>query len=387
MQCFLMTIQRFHDEINDQYSYLITEKGEAIAVDPSRNVHRYLEYLNERQLKLVAIAMTHRPGTFASGWAELREKTLATMIGASTYRFHGEGGYVEAGRATMFPFGNGSHLQTQPTPGFTADSVCLLAIDQERKVEGIFTGGALLYDGVGYPLPRPEDKNPLHGPKTYTKEMYTTLTKHIRGFAPKATIYAGFGEDAHFSKMAGSRHSQFNLKEAQSESPVFNQKDETAFENWVMEDYPFVPAYIEGCLNKNQDGYQSWAKALYPFSDLLPEEHRGEALRLPGGTDPASPQNLLLDGEEVLLIDTRNADDFSTGHEPGAFNIQADGPFALALGSVVRPGEVFQVIIENEEKTFELAQAIAKIGYDEQMHGASKYVKTQGYRPPQAPGC
>ncbi|MGB3798518.1 MAG: rhodanese-like domain-containing protein [Lewinella sp.] len=372
-----MTIQRFHDEINDQYSYLITEHGEAIAVDPSRNVHRYLEYLNEHKLRLVGIALTHRPASFASGWAELREKTHATLIAASTYRFHGEGKFVEAGRATMFPFGDGSHLQTQPTPGFTADSICLLAIDSSHSVHGIFTGGALLYDGVGYPLPRPADKNPLHGRKTYVKEMYTSLTKKISGFAPKATIYAGFGEDAHFSKMANSRHAQFNLTEAVNESPVFNQKDESAFEGWVLKDYPYVPAYVSGCQEKNQDGFQSWAMALQPFFELLPEEERGEALKLPGEVRPASPQKLLLDGEEVLLIDTRDSDDFATGHTPGAINIQSNGPFALALGSVVKPNEVFHVIIDDKEKTFGIAQGIAKIGYDQQLHGADMWAESR----------
>ena len=366
-----MTIQRFHDEINDQYSYLISEQGEAIAVDPSRNVHRYLEYLNEHKLALKAIALTHRPGSFASGWAELREKTRATLIGAGSYHFHGEGEFIQAGRATMFAFGDGSHLQTQPTPGFTADSLCLLVIDKSHSVHGIFTGGALLYDGVGYPLPRPEDKNPLHGRKTYLKEMYDSLKKRISGFAPRATIYAGFGEDAHFSKMAGSRHAQFNLTEAQAESPIFTQKDEKAFEQYVLKDYPFIPAYVAGCLEHNQRGYQHWAQAMQPFYDLLPEDEQREALRLPGETSPTSPRNLLLDGEEVLIVDTRPAVDFSAGHRPGALNIQADGPFALALGSVVKPGEIFHVIIDESEKTFNIAQAIAKIGYDEQVQGAS----------------
>ena len=379
-----MTIQRFHDEIHDQYSYLISEQGEAVAVDPSRNVHRYLEYLNEHKLRLVGIALTHRPGTFASGWAELREKTRATVIGASTYRFHGEGTYLAAGRATMFPFGNGSHLQTQLTPGFTADSICLLAIDKSHGVHGIFTGGALLYDGVGYPLPRPEDKNPLHGRKAYVGEMYASLTKHIKGFALKATIYAGFGEDAHFSKMANSRHAQFNLTEAVNESPVFNQRDEAAFEAWVLKDYPYVPAYVQGCQEGNQDGYPSWATALHPFYDLLPEEEKREALRLPGELPPASPQKMLLDGEAVLLIDTRPAEDFSAGHPPGAINIQSDGPFALALGSVVKPNEVFHVIIDDEEKTFGVAQGVAKIGYDRQVSGASKWTAARDTVLPQA---
>jgi rhodanese-related sulfurtransferase len=391
-----MTVQRFHDESIDQYSYLVADGKEAIAIDPSRRVQPYLDYLNEHQLRLRAIVMTHLPGAFASGWAELREATGAEMGGASAYKFHGEGVYREAGRATMIPFGEGSHIQTQLTPGYTADSICALAIDGDGKVHGIFTGATLLNLGAGYPLPRPTDKNPLHGPKTYAKEEYTSINKTIAGFDERATVYAGFGEDAHFSKMGDANHAHFNLNEARDESPVF-QKNESEFVTWITEDYPPVPAYVTGCLERNPTGYPSWTDAMTPFGSLLPEEHR-PPVRTEERVVEAHDNVVILEetetvatdathsrdvgvptgrvpiiGEETLLIDTRPATDFKAGHAPGAINVQEDGPFAVWLGSIVRPGESFRVLVDDEDAAYNVADGIAKIGYDSQLMQADRF--------------
>ncbi|MBB4079829.1 rhodanese-related sulfurtransferase [Lewinella aquimaris] len=385
-----MTVQRFHDETIDQYSYLIVEGGEAISVDPNRNVGPYIEYLEDNKLKLRAIILTHRAGSFASGWAELRQLSGADVVGASTYGFHGEGQYRKAGRATMIEFGNGCHVMTQLTPGYTADSISLVAMDAKGDTQGIFTGATLLNEGTGYPLPRPEDMNPLHNKRTYAKEMYASITNIIKGFAPRATVYAGFGEDAHFSKMGSSTHGQFNLTEAQSENPLFQHKTADLFADWLLEDYPFVPAYVAGCQAKNPEGYPVWAQALAPFRELLAPEHQ-EAIKLnqpivnsQGGAviltpedaadgkhiAPASAPVALPLGTDELIIDTRPAADFRAGHPRNAINVQAEGPFALWLGSIVRPGEDFYVLVDNSEHAYNVAQSIAKIGYDAQVRGA-----------------
>ncbi|CAH1001489.1 Hydroxyacylglutathione hydrolase [Neolewinella maritima] len=392
-----MTVQRFHDETIDQYSYLISDGGEAVAIDPPRRIEPYFEYLRDQQLTLRAIVMTHRPGAFASGWAELRELTGAEIVGAAKFHFHGEGLYREAGRATMIEFGEGCHVRTQLTPGYTADSISLIATNADGKVEAIFTGNVLLQDGAGYPLPRPEDKNPLHNERTYAKESYESIYGKIRGFDQRATVYAGFGEDAHFSKMGDATHGRFNLTEAQDESPVFDKKIKNAdqFADWLLEDYPFVPAYVTGCLAGNQEGYPSWAEAMAPFRSLLDGDHQHETTVTqpvvekkgnvviigneevaPAGTPtaPATAPAAIPLGTDTWLIDTRPAADFKAGHPRNAINIQAKGNFALWLGSIVRPGEDFYVLVEDGEAAYQVAQGIAKIGYDKQLTGATRYV-------------
>ena len=395
-----MTIQRFHDEVHDQYSYLVHDAGEAIAIDPSRKVKPYFDYLNERDLRLVAIVMTHLPGAFASGWAELRRATGAEMIGATKYHFHGGGKYREAGRSTMIPFGDGNHLQTHHTPGYTGDSISVLAIDSDRKVHGIFTGATLLNMGSSYPLPRPDDKNPLHNQKTYAKEEYESIDSVIRTFDQKATVYSNFGEDAHFSKMGDSSHGHFNLTEAQDESPVFDEnkiKNADQFAAWLLEDAPYMPAYVTGCLEGNQEGYADWANAMAPFREWLPEEDRPTAptttvieeklvedhgnvviledteAEIPAPASAPKNPRVPIGGENIVIVDTRDAADFKTGHAPGAINIQAEGPFALCLGSIIRPHESFAILIDNDDHAAGVAESIAKIGYDRQLVSAERW--------------
>ncbi len=391
-----MTTQRFHDETIDQYSYIISEQGEAIVVDPSRRVSPYLEYLEEHKLRAVAIVMTHRPGAFASGWAELRRLTGATIVGAAKYKFHGEGLYTQAGRATMIEFGGGCHIMTQLTPGYTPDSITALAMDAGGETDGIFCGAMLLHQGTAYPLPRPGDKNPLHNERTYAKEMYESIQGIIKGLPPKATVYASFGEDAHFSKMDDATHERFNLTEAQDDSPVFEQKNADQFADWLLEDYPFVPAYVAGCLQGNEEGYPDWSAAMAPFGSLLDEEHRDElaptqpvvpskggsviltpedaaAATRAGSPAPAYAPSALPLGEDVWIVDTRPAADFRAGHPRKAVNIQADGPFALWLGSILKPGERFHVVVDDSEMAYPVAQSIAKIGYDREVTGVSRW--------------
>jgi rhodanese-related sulfurtransferase len=78
-------------------------------------------------------------------------------------------------------------------------------------------------------------------------------------------------------------------------------------------------------------------------------------------------------GENILVVDTRDAADFKTGHAPGALNIQADGPFALWLGSIVRPHESFAILIDNDDHAAGVAEGIAKIGYDRQLVSAERW--------------
>ncbi len=391
-----MTTQRFHDETIDQYSYIIGEDGEAIVVDPSRRIIPYLEYLKEHKLKAVAIVMTHLPGTFASGWAELRRLTGATLVGAAKYKFHGEGLYTQAERATMIEFGGGCHLMTQLTPGYTPDSITAISMDADGKADGIFCGATLLHNGAAYPLPRPIDKNPLHNERTYAKEMFASIQGIVKGLAPKATVYSSFGEEAHFSKMEDGTHERFNLTEAQSESPVFKKKNADQFADWLLEDYPFVPAYVVGCLEGNGEGYPDWSAALAPFGSLLGEEHRDDLtltqpiVQSAGGTiiltpedaaaatragspTPAYAPSALPLGDQVWIVDTRPAVDFRAGHPRKAVNIQADGPFALWLGSILKPGEKFHVVVEGAETAYPVAEGIAKIGYDREVTGVSAW--------------
>ena len=68
-----MLLRQIYDADLAQYAYLIgcEKTGEAIVIDPERDVDRYLAIATSEGLKLSAVAETHIHADFVSGTSEL----------------------------------------------------------------------------------------------------------------------------------------------------------------------------------------------------------------------------------------------------------------------------------------------------------------------------
>lgn len=61
-------------------SYLIGSEGEAVVVDPQRDVEQYITEANANGLKIKYVIETHLHADFVSGHQELAARTGATII-------------------------------------------------------------------------------------------------------------------------------------------------------------------------------------------------------------------------------------------------------------------------------------------------------------------
>src|SRR5712664_2782956 len=61
-------------------SYMLGSQGEAIVVDPQRDVDLYLKAAEEHGLKIRHVFETHLHADFVSGHRELAERTGATIV-------------------------------------------------------------------------------------------------------------------------------------------------------------------------------------------------------------------------------------------------------------------------------------------------------------------
>ena len=77
-----MLLERIYDEDLAQASYFIgcQAKGEAIVVDPRRDIDEYLSIAAKNGMKIVAVTETHIHADYLSGTRELAART-----GAATY--------------------------------------------------------------------------------------------------------------------------------------------------------------------------------------------------------------------------------------------------------------------------------------------------------------
>ncbi|GAA1745370.1 hypothetical protein GCM10009746_30540 [Microbacterium paludicola] len=75
-----MLLERIYDEDLAQASYLIgcQRSGEAVVVDPRRDIGAYLDLAGKHGMRIVAVTETHIHADYLSGTRELAAHTGAT---------------------------------------------------------------------------------------------------------------------------------------------------------------------------------------------------------------------------------------------------------------------------------------------------------------------
>jgi len=115
-------IERFFVPGLAHASYLVASAGEAVVVDPERNVAGYLAYLARNKLKLKGIFLTHPHADFVAGHAELSARSGAPILlsdkapATFIHRDVKEGDRVTLGTV---------EIEVMATPVHSPDSICL----------------------------------------------------------------------------------------------------------------------------------------------------------------------------------------------------------------------------------------------------------------------
>lgn len=143
-----MHIEQIYTGCLAQGAYYITSKGEAIIIDPLREVSPYLERLQKDDVKLKYIFETHFHADFVSGHLDLGNKTGAPIVYGPTANPEFES--IIAHDNQVFEFGD-SKIKILHTPGHTMESSCFLLIDKKGKETALFSGDTLFLGDVGRP--------------------------------------------------------------------------------------------------------------------------------------------------------------------------------------------------------------------------------------------
>src|SRR5260370_41424503 len=110
-------------------SYMLGSQGEAVVIDPQRDVDLYLKAAEEHGLIIRHIFETHLHADFVSG-----HKELAARTGAQIY-FGASAGvtfsHVPVHDGFELNFGN-ARIKVLETPGHTSESICLLVTDGDK---------------------------------------------------------------------------------------------------------------------------------------------------------------------------------------------------------------------------------------------------------------
>src|SRR6476469_2921421 len=139
----MMIFRQVFDSVSSTYTYLIASRrgGEALVIDPVlEKVDRYIQLVNELDLRLVKAVDTHLHADHITGLGALRDRThCITVMGEETKADVVSMRVAEGEKVAI----EGVSLEVVYTPGHTDDSYSYLMGDR------VFTGDTLLIRGTG----------------------------------------------------------------------------------------------------------------------------------------------------------------------------------------------------------------------------------------------
>jgi hydroxyacylglutathione hydrolase len=349
-----MILKRFYDEKLAQASYLIgcAATGEALVVDPNRDVDAYLRVAGSEGVRITHITETHIHADFVSGSRELAARTGAKVYLSDEgdqdwkYAFAEEDEAVLLKDGDSFKVGN-VVIQAVHTPGHTPEHLSFLVTDTAvaDKPIGILTGDFVFVGDVG----RPDLLERAAGVQGTREAGARTLFRSLEEFKEYPDylqVFPGHGAGSACGKGISSVPSSTVGYERRF-NWAFSHENEEEFVRAVLAGQPEPPKYFAQMKRINKEG----PRVLGGFK----RPQRLAENRL---------EKLLEKG--ALVIDTRRAADYAQGHIPGTINIALDRSFNTWAGWLIPFDQDFYLIIDDSCSTCvdEAVRDLAMIGLD-----------------------
>ena len=337
-----MKIKQFEVPGLAQFSYVISSGGEAVVIDPMRDVDRYTDYAKEQGVAITYVTETHIHADFASGALALAEVTGARLAlsayDQAPYRYTMSHHALHNGDALQI--GN-ARLVALHTPGHTPEHLSFVLFDQERDASqplALFTGDFLFVGSLGRP-----DLLGEQAKRKLAHDLYDSLHDRIASLPDGVHVYPGHGAGS-LCGAGMSERAESTLGYERLSQPLFKLKED-AFASEIMASVPPMPSYYPRMKELNSQGASSVAD-------------------LPGkiALSPARVATLLA-SESVTVVDLRRPAAFGGAHIPGAVNIGAGQNLSLWAGWVLAPEQKL-ILVNDEGDDEEARRSLVRVGLD-----------------------
>jgi len=320
-------------------SYLLGSEGEAVVVDPQRDVEIYLEAAEKQGLAIRHIFETHLHADFVSGHRELAARTgakiyLSRSAGATFPHVAVEDGYtLRVGKL---------NLEVLATPGHTPESISLLVTDEEnvQKPWAVLTGDTLFIGDVGRP-----DLSPTHTPQELAGLLYDSLHNKLMTLPDGVLVYPAHGAGSLCGRnMRAERFSTIGTERLTNYALQIKDRDEFVWQ--MTTNLPARPDYFLEDAAINRAG----APALADLPELKP-------------IAPQELKSMLERG--AMALDVRPGDEFIAAHVAGSVSIPLSGQFASWAGAVLGLAARPVLIAASPEQVSEARVRLARIGIED----------------------
>lgn len=339
-----MRIEQLHVPSLGHASYVVgsDETGEALVVDPQRDVRAYLETARAHGWRIRWVVDTHQHNDYLSGLVELAERTGARPLGSAyaDLKYHHRG-LTDGERFALGEVG----IEVMHTPGHTPEHVSFLLYDGGHDAQvpaALLSGGALLVGDIARPdlLGGTDDtRDAAHAFLRTVRDRLLVLPDYVLVYP---THVAG-------SLCGGSIGSRMVTTVGYERNVNTVLRDVAAAEELTadllqLDTLPAVPPYWPRMRAQNQAG-------VAPL----------------GAVDPPPALSVMAFAAERddgrLVLDARSPEAFAGGHIPGALTVGVGSSFPTWVGTVLPADATVLVVVDSEADLDAVTWGLLRTGY------------------------
>ncbi|MFM7764023.1 MAG: MBL fold metallo-hydrolase, partial [Sphingomonadales bacterium] len=311
-----MKIEQIYTGCLAQGAYFIESAGEAVVIDPLREIQSYVERAEKGGVKIKYVFETHFHADFVSGHVDLAKSTGAQIVYGPTNMKLGFDALV-ATDGQVFTVGNITFTLLH-TPGHTMESSCYLLKDENGKDVAIFTGDTLFIGDVGRPDLAQKVADDLTQDKL-ASYLFDSLRNKIMPLAEDIIVYPAHGAGSACGKNMSKE--TFDTLGNQKKNNYALRADMTRdeFITEVITGLMPPPSYFPKNVMMNIEGYDNIETVI----------QRGTRALSPSAFEAAANET------GALILDTRAPQVFAKSFIPNAINIGIDGSFAVWVGTLI----------------------------------------------------
>ena len=346
-----MLIRRFYDDRLAQASYLIAcqRTGEAIVIDPARDIAPYLEAARAEGVRITRVTETHIHADFVSGTRELaaRAGAMPLLSGAGgpdwQYGWAAEAGAELLHDGDLITLG-GVRLEVWHTPGHTPEHLAFVVVDAARSEEPVamVSGDFVFVGDVGRPDLLEKAAKVVGTMEAGARQLFASLQR-LRTLPDHLQIWPGHGAGSACGKALGAMLTS-TLGYERRTNWAFAITNEASFVLAVLEGQPAPPSYFGTMKRINRDGPamlgEQYALPLLPVSQLA------EALAA------------------TNVVDLRSSAEYAEAHLPGTLNLPLIKAFTTWAGWLLPYDRDITVIAPDAASAADARRALASIGLD-----------------------
>jgi len=338
-----MKIEQIYTGCLAQGAYYIESGGEAVVIDPLREIDPYLQKAVKDKATIKYVFETHFHADFVSGHVDLSHKTGAPIVygpnAAPSFLAYiaKDGEEFTVGKVTF---------KVLHTPGHTMESACYLLKDENGKEVALFSGDTLFIGDVGRPDLAQKAADMTQEELAAT--LFDSLRNKIMPLPDNVIIYPAHGAGSACGKNMSKETTDTLGHQKQTNYALRANMAKEEFVREVTEGLTTPPAYFPLNVMLNKHGYESIDEVM----------KRGQHALSPDAFEAAANET------GALILDTRNSQTFAKGFIPNAINIGIDGSFAPWVGALIPDIKQQLLIVADEGREQEVITRLARVGYD-----------------------